>query len=415
MTAIAIHPHDARPQGALELSSDATLARRVASGDDAAYAAIYTRYHARIEAYCRAIVRHDEDARDAAQNAMAKALVAMRSQDETLHLRAWLYRIAHNESLTVLRRRRHHHELTDALERFDSDPVIEVLMREQLRAALDALGALPASHRQALLLRELGGLDYATVAESTGLTPRAARQAVFRARRAMRAERAAAEQSQCPEIRSVLASHDGRRRRARRVRAHLRTCAACREWDSARRPVRPRVVSVLPAAWATAASSLWGWVAGAVGGSSGSIGTVAATKLVTGAAILAAGAGPIAQHEIVHRERRPVTTHHATAPTTATATPTPTPTARGTGRPTTTATTTPPPLPAVSPRARPASFAQPPGSANARSRSPVMRGGTRRPSIESRAGDQGAAPRRPAGPGPPAAAAHIHSAGPPAR
>jgi RNA polymerase sigma factor (sigma-70 family) len=313
MTAIALHPPGAgRPAGP-ELASDAALARRVAAGDDAAYAAIYARYHERIEPYCRAIVRHDEDASDAAQSAMTKAFVAMRAQGGTVHLRSWLYGIAHNEAVSVLRRRRPHHELTDALEGRDSDPVIEVLLREQLRAMLEALAALPESHRRALLLRELGGLDYATVAEATGLTPRAARQAVFRARRALRADRAAIEHAQCSEIRGVLAGHDGRRRRARKVRAHLRTCEACRDWDTARRPGRPRAVSILPGAWVAAASSLWGWLGGVLGGSSGAVGAVTATKLVTGAATLAAGTGPIARHEIVPRASRPVAQHRATA------------------------------------------------------------------------------------------------------
>jgi RNA polymerase sigma factor (sigma-70 family) len=332
MTTIALDPRSARSLAAPEQCTDEALARRAGHGDDAAYAAIYARYHARLEAYCRAIVRHDEDARDAAQTAMTKALVAIRSQRETLHLRSWLYRIAHNEALTVLRRRRHHHELTDALESHDADPVVEVLVREQLRATLAALGTLPASHREALLLRELGGLDYTIVAEVTGMTPRAARQAVFRARRVLRADRAAAEQSQCPEVRSVLAGHDGRRRRARTVRVHLRTCQACRDWDAARRPARPRALSVLPTALASAASSLWGWLGGAVAGSPGGVGAAAATKLVTGAAVLAAGTAPIAQHEIVvHHARHAATTQHAAVAVAATRKPATRPASRAAG------------------------------------------------------------------------------------
>ena len=390
MTAIAFEPRGAGAPVAHELSSDATLARHAAAGDDAAYAAIYMRYHARLEAYCRAIVRHDEDARDAAQNTMTKALVAMRAHGETLHLRAWLYRIAHNEALTVLRRRRHHDELTEALEGFDSDPVIEVLLRERLRATLEALGALPASHRQALLLRELGGLDYATIAEATDLTPRAARQAVFRARRAMRADRAAAERSQCSEIRGVLAGNDGRRRRARRARTHLRACAACRDWDVARRPPLPRALSVLPTAWATAASSLWSWVAGGVGGSSGGVGAVTATKLVTGAAILAAGTGPVAQHEIVHRERHAAAPHRAAAATT-------TPTMPAKSAPTASAgrtAATPRRRPAISPGARTAPLARPFTSADARSAGPATRGDARSaaPTTRSDAHSAGARP-----------------------
>jgi RNA polymerase sigma factor (sigma-70 family) len=316
MTALALPPRALPPVAAPELCSDEALARRAGAGDDAAYAVIYTRYHARIEAYCRAIVRHDEDARDAAQTAMTKALVAMRSERGGLHLRSWLYRIAHNEALTVLRRRRNHDELTDALEGRDTDPVIEVLLREQLRAMLDGLRGLPASHREALLLRELGGLDYATVAGVVGMTPGATRQAVFRARRALRAERAGFEQPPCSEIRNVLADHDGRRRRARRVRAHLRSCRACREWDAAR-PARARALAALPAAWASSAATwLWSWIGGAAAGSPGGIGAAAAAKVVTGVAVIAAGTTPIAQREIVpHRASPPVAQRRAAAPT----------------------------------------------------------------------------------------------------
>ena len=302
MTALALDP----PRlAAPALSSDEALARRAGAGDDAAYAAIYARYHARIEAYCRAIVRHDEDARDAAQTAMTKALVAMRAErGGAAHLRPWLFRIAHNEALTVLRRRRHHDELTEALEGRDGDPIIDVLLREELRGMFDALAALPASHREALLLRVVGGLDYDTVAAVVGMTPRAARQAVFRARSALRSERRAAEQSRCPEIRLLLAGHDGRRRRGRRVRAHLRACSACREWDAARRQAGG-ALSALPAGVTSAASWLWSWIGGAAASSPGTIGAAAAAKVVTGVAVIAAGTAPIAQREIVHRAAPP--------------------------------------------------------------------------------------------------------------
>jgi RNA polymerase sigma factor (sigma-70 family) len=320
MTALALDPPRLPAVAAPELCSDETLARRAGAGDDAAYAAIYARYHGRLEAYCRAIVRHDEDARDAAQTAMTRALVAMRDERGAAHLRPWLFRIAHNEALTVLRRRRHHHELTEALEGRDADPAIAVLVREELRGMLGALAALPATHREALLLREVGGLDYGTVAAVVGMTPQAARQAVFRARAVVRAERLAGDQSQCIEIRDVLAGHDGRRRRARRVRAHLRACSACREWDAAR--PNGRALSAVPTALASAASTLWSWIGGAAAGTPGSIGGAAAAKVVTGVAVIAAGTAPIGQHEIVHRhapapaaQRQPAAARRPTAAT----------------------------------------------------------------------------------------------------
>jgi hypothetical protein len=62
----------------MDRPSDETLARRASGGDDEAFGALYERYHRPLELYCRSIVRHHEDARDAAQSAMAKALVALR-------------------------------------------------------------------------------------------------------------------------------------------------------------------------------------------------------------------------------------------------------------------------------------------------------------------------------------------------
>jgi DNA-directed RNA polymerase specialized sigma24 family protein len=86
--------------------SDEALARRAGDGDDEAFAVLYGRYAPRLEAYCRAIVRHDEDARDAVQTTMTNALVALRRRDREIVVRPWLFRIAHNEAVTVLRRRR---------------------------------------------------------------------------------------------------------------------------------------------------------------------------------------------------------------------------------------------------------------------------------------------------------------------
>src|SRR5438093_1285346 len=124
--------------------SDEDLARRAGGGDDAAFAALFERYHRRLERYCRSIVRHDEDARDAAQSALAKALVGLRRHDGDLLLRPWLFRIAHNEAITLVRGRRHHVELDDELATRASDPVAELLSRERLARTLEGVRALPA-------------------------------------------------------------------------------------------------------------------------------------------------------------------------------------------------------------------------------------------------------------------------------
>jgi RNA polymerase sigma factor (sigma-70 family) len=81
----------------------------VRSGDvasAAAFAALYERHHRDLYRYCRSILRDDHDAQDALQSTMTRAFAALRDERRDFELRPWLFRIAHNEAVTVLRRRR---------------------------------------------------------------------------------------------------------------------------------------------------------------------------------------------------------------------------------------------------------------------------------------------------------------------
>src|SRR5947209_4769384 len=94
---------------------DERLARRVGSGDERAFAAIYGRYHQQLYRYSCSLLRDEADAQDALQSAFAAAFAALRRGQRDAPLRPWLFRIVHNESITVLRRRRSHSELTEQL------------------------------------------------------------------------------------------------------------------------------------------------------------------------------------------------------------------------------------------------------------------------------------------------------------
>jgi RNA polymerase sigma factor (sigma-70 family) len=91
--------------------SDERLTRRACGGDERAFAAIFRRYHQPLYRFCLAIVGNPEDAQDALQNTMVKVLRALPGEERTIELKPWLYRIAHNESIDLLRRRRETREL----------------------------------------------------------------------------------------------------------------------------------------------------------------------------------------------------------------------------------------------------------------------------------------------------------------
>ena len=300
----------------LRVAGDDALARRAARGDDEAFACLVRRYHPKLELFCRAILRHDEDARDAAQSAMAKAFVALRRLERDDAIRGWLFRIAHNEAMTILRRRRLHAELPDTVVASAAGPADDVMVREELRAVLQDIRELAPRARQALLLRELGELDYAAVGRVLGISPGGARQAVFEARSALQDERAGRDE-QCAEIRRELSARDDRRRPTRKARGHLRACSSCRTWSRAQSR-RRRVLALGPGV-----GPLWGWLAGLAGGGASTGGVVSGgfalnSKVVAAVAVIAAGAAPVAVKDAAHpRRHAPARATTAQAPSAA--------------------------------------------------------------------------------------------------
>ena len=94
-----------RPFGLGRLA-DERLAQLVAAGRERAFAVLYERYHQPLYRYCRSMLRNDQDAQDALQSTFAAALAALQESKRNAPFRPWLFRIAHNEAITVIRRRR---------------------------------------------------------------------------------------------------------------------------------------------------------------------------------------------------------------------------------------------------------------------------------------------------------------------
>src|SRR3954453_11538215 len=90
---------------ALPASGDERLAKQVSAGSERAFAVLYERYHQQIYRYCRSILHNDADAQDALQSTFAAALGALQRAQRSAPLRPWLFRIAHNETISLLRRR----------------------------------------------------------------------------------------------------------------------------------------------------------------------------------------------------------------------------------------------------------------------------------------------------------------------
>jgi RNA polymerase sigma factor (sigma-70 family) len=288
MTEATASSGNAPGAGLLGMLSDDRLARRAVSGDERAFAAIFRRYHQSLYRFCLTIVGNPQDAQDALQNTMVKVLRALPGEERRIELKPWLYRIAHNESIDLLRRRRETRELDAELPSRGLGLAEEAAARERLRRLFADLEELPERQRETLVMRELGGLDFAEIGAAIGSTAAVARQTVYEARLSLRQMDEGREMS-CEAVTRALSDGDGRITRRRDVRAHLRACAGCRSFSEEIKGRRKDFAALSPLPAVAAAGLLQGLLGSTSGGGGGGLGAAlgggAAKSIGTSAAL----------------------------------------------------------------------------------------------------------------------------------
>lgn len=161
---------------------------RAQGGDQAAFGDLVERHSSMVRRLTRTILRHEEDADDAAQDAFLSAWNALHRFDPRLPLGPWLGRIALNAARDLRRRRRV--RTTEALPPTiatggpgpDTDTE-RALLRARLR---EALKDLPERQRTAVVLFEVEGYSHAEIGQMLGIPEGTARSDVFHARRRLR-------------------------------------------------------------------------------------------------------------------------------------------------------------------------------------------------------------------------------------
>ena len=247
-----------RASRSLALLRDDRVATRASKGDRAAFAELYRRHHQRLFRYCLAILHDAEDAADALQTTMAKALSALEGGEAVRGVRPWLFRIAHNTSVDTVRGRRPRVPLDDLPETESSTQTApsaasEAEDRAELVQAVADIRDLPHRQAGALVMRELSGLSYPDIAAAFDTSTGNARQLVHGARSALHATRRGRDLD-CEVVRLALGEAEGKTPRDRRVRAHLANCEDCRAFQKSIRTRSSALAAVVP--------PLAPWVAG---------------------------------------------------------------------------------------------------------------------------------------------------------
>jgi RNA polymerase sigma factor (sigma-70 family) len=262
------------------MSSDEQLALRAAGGDRRAFEEIYRRYHQDLYRFCLAMVGNAQDAQDTLQNTMVKLLRSLPGEKRTIRLKPWLFRIARNEAIETLRRRRDSGEL-EPQQGAVSGVTETAETRERLRTLLADLEQLPERQRSALVLRELSGLDFEQIGATFGTSAAVARQTLYEARLSLR-QLEAGREMRCVDVMRELSDADGRVTRRREIRAHLRSCPDCRAFRDEIGKRHEDLAALAPLPLAAATGMLHGVLGGKVGASlSGAVGASAGNAVAT--------------------------------------------------------------------------------------------------------------------------------------
>ncbi|MGN6170438.1 MAG: RNA polymerase sigma factor, partial [Solirubrobacteraceae bacterium] len=215
-------------------------------GDDRAFEGLYSRYRDRIYAFILGRLHDPGLAEDIAQDVFISALRRLRSTEQAIAFKPWIYEIAKNACIDEFRRSRRSREVSlDAADQLAGGvhelpsiaptPLAAVASRQSLRDLRGAFGGLSENHHQLLVMRELEGRSYDEIGSRTGMSRQMVESSLLRARRKLAEEyEELASGRRCQQIQALIDSGELQSRRAlgirqrRRLARHLAHCQPCR-------------------------------------------------------------------------------------------------------------------------------------------------------------------------------------------
>ena len=155
-----------------EKLSDPILVRRAKDGDARALEALCERHAPKVERLARHLLRDPEDARDAAQEALAKLCVRLKQFRGESQFSTWLHRLVVNTCRDAAERQRArtHEPLEDDLRAAsDGDPVREAGISELRRELCSELAEINRDQAQVVVLKDALGYSFEEIAAVSGM------------------------------------------------------------------------------------------------------------------------------------------------------------------------------------------------------------------------------------------------------
>ena len=178
---------------------ESSLVARARTGDTEAFSELVRHYERRVYRLAKNITRHDEDAEDVLQEAFLKAYEHLDRFQGNSAFYTWLVRIAVNEALMKLRKRKTDRTVPldepidlgeDVMQReiavWEDNPEQRYSREEMQKILDDAVDALKPDFRTVFVLRDIEELSTEETAETLGISIPAVKSRLLRARLALR-------------------------------------------------------------------------------------------------------------------------------------------------------------------------------------------------------------------------------------
>lgn len=178
-------------------SAETELVRRAARGNKTAFEQLVKENQKNVYNLALKLMKNQEDAADAAQEAFLKAYLKLSSFRGECKFSVWLYRIAYNCCMDMLRKANtgniislnaddENGEETAADIKDSGEGPEEAAMRKETREAVRReMSRLPKDQYNALVMREISGMSYKEISEALGVGEGTVKSRIFRARESL--------------------------------------------------------------------------------------------------------------------------------------------------------------------------------------------------------------------------------------
>ena len=175
-------------------AEDAAFIQAALRGEDRAYKQLMRKYHDAIFSFIYRMIHDRQQVEDLTQEAFIKAFASLRSFNEEYAFSTWLYKIATNNCIDYIRKRKlQTFSIDKPIESRDSEIIFElpddsfeadrgIISSQRARLLKDAIEALPEKYRKVIQLRHVEEKSYEEIARQLRLPIGTVKAHIFRAR-----------------------------------------------------------------------------------------------------------------------------------------------------------------------------------------------------------------------------------------